>query len=249
MRSASWKFSVALLGAFGAVEAPARSADVGAITGQIVLDGEPPKLKKKVTSAAVAACSDVPNEDLVVDDETMGIANVVVFLRKAPDGMPSELKASEEDAVTFDQKDCVFLPHVLVVRTDQAVHCISNDAVAHNVHTHPFKNTGVNFAIAANTLTPVQVPMKQTESLPVKVSCDMHSWMTAWWVVTDHPYVAVTDKEGKFKIENLPVGEHVFTVWQEKAGYLDRNYRVNVAAGETELAPLKAPLAKFKLEQ
>ncbi|MBX3441088.1 MAG: hypothetical protein KF774_01685 [Planctomyces sp.] len=233
---------------------PVRAADVGTITGQVVLDGAMPKLDPKVVKgdmtakdAAVCAAEGVPNEDLVVDAETKGIANVVVFLRKAPDGMPADLKKSSEEGVTFDQKGCIFLPHVLAVRTDQVVNCISNDGVAHNVHTYPLKNDGKNFVVPPNTKTPTAVPMKQVETLPVKVGCDIHPWMTAYWVVTDHPYVAITDEKGNFTIENLPVGEHVFTVWQEKAGYIERSFKVNVKAGDNKLPPLKAPVAKFKL--
>jgi hypothetical protein len=44
--------------------------------------------------------------------------------------------------------------------------------------------------------------------------------MSAYWMVTDHPYVAVTDADGRFRIENLPAGKHQFVVWQEKAGYV-----------------------------
>ena len=52
-------------------------------------------------------------------------------------------------------------------------------------------------------------------------------------MVTDHPYVGITDADGKFKIENLPVGEHSFRVWHERQGYLNRSYKVTVEAGKT----------------
>ena len=38
--------------------------------------------------------------------------------------------------------------------------------------------------------------------------------------VQDHPYMAVTDEDGKFEIKNLPAGKHTFKVWHEKVGYL-----------------------------
>ena len=58
-----------------------------------------------------------------------------------------------------------------------------------------------------------------------------------------------TDAEGKFKIENLPVGKHKFTVWQESAGYIDRSFEVTVKKGDNELPAIKVPLAKFKLKK
>lgn len=39
------------------------------------------------------------------------------------------------------------------------------------------------------------------------------------------PYMAKSDVDGRFRIENLPVGQHVFRVWQERVGYL-RNVRL-----------------------
>lgn len=33
--------------------------------------------------------------------------------------------------------------------------------------------------------------------------------------------MAITDKDGKFVIENLPVGKHEFRVWHELRGALD----------------------------
>jgi hypothetical protein len=81
--------------------------------------------------------------------------------------------------------------------------------------------------------------------LPITVKCDIHNWMESRWIVTDHPYVAITDKEGKFKIENLPVGKHEFTVWQEKSGYIERKFPVDVKAGAQTLPAQKVPAAKF----
>jgi hypothetical protein len=44
--------------------------------------------------------------------------------------------------------------------------------------------------------------------------------MKSWILVRDNPYFAVTDKDGKFEIKDVPEGEWQFQVWQEKSGYL-----------------------------
>jgi hypothetical protein len=51
--------------------------------------------------------------------------------------------------------------------------------------------------------------------------------------VLDHPWFAVTDPQGKFAIEGLPVGVHKLVLWHERVGYLDRQYGVAIAAGKT----------------
>lgn len=233
---------------------PVQAAGWGSLEGQIVLDGPVPEVKPLVQKgdstkkdAEICAAQSVPDDAQAFDSETGGIGNVFVYMLRAPAEIHPDLKASKEPKVTFDQKGCRFVPHGMVVRTDQVVVCVSSDPVAHNVHTSPFANTPSNFIVQPNDKDGMEVKLPIRESLPVKVTCDIHPWMTAWWVVVDHPYAAVTDSQGKFKIENLPEGEHVFRVWHEKAGYIDRAYKVTVKGGEvTTLEPVKVPLASFK---
>jgi len=243
----------ALSAAATALMPAAGAAEYGNIEGQFVLDGEIPKLNPKVKKGdptakdpTVCAAADVPDEILVVDPATKGIANIAVYLRKAPADMPADLKASSAKEVEFDQKGCQFSPHMIIVRTDQSVRCVSSDAVAHNLRTSPLSNNGINFTVPASDKKGTAVAMPKPENLPVRVQCDIHQWMAGFWVVTDNPYAAVTDKEGKFKIEKLPVGKYEFVVWQEDAGYINRKYAVEVKAGDNKLAVEKVPLAKFK---
>lgn len=80
------------------------------------------------------------------------------------------------------------------------------------------------------------------EKVPVKVIDPIDSSMSAYWVILDHPYAAVTDKEGKFKISHLPAGDHKFMIWHERRGYLKKNYQIKVKHGVNELAPIAIAL-------
>lgn len=230
------------------------SAQWGDVKGQIVLDGAIPKTKIIVEKGksqkdpeVCAATGDILSEALVVDPASKGIANVFVYIKKAPKIHP-DLAKSKDAEVTFDQKGCQFLPHTLLVRTDQVVKVLSGDGVAHNTHTHPLRGMQFNSAIKANDRTGIPVTCKVAESLPTEVTCDYHPWMRAYWLVLDHPYAAVTDKDGKFTIGKLPAGKHEFVVWQESVGYIERKLVVEVKdKGTTEVPVIKAPLAKFKL--
>ena len=44
---------------------------------------------------------------------------------------------------------------------------------------------------------------------------DIHVWMSAWWLILDHPYFAVTDDRGAFEIPDVPAGPQQVIVWQE----------------------------------
>lgn len=211
----------------------------GSIEGQFVADGKievPLRFKKgdpTIKDGPVCAVTDMPDESLIVNPENNGIANVFIYLRKAPAKVHPDLKAPPKDKIVFDQMGCRYIPHGVAVRVGQPVQCISSDAAAHNLHTNPVAGSASNFIVQPNDKVGQDVKFDVVETLPVKVVCDIHSWMDAYWVVTDHPYVAVTDKDGKFKIENLPAGEHSFRVWHERQGYLNRSYKVTVEAGKT----------------
>jgi hypothetical protein len=224
----------------------------GTFKGTIKYDGAIPKRDPVVAKgdpaardAAVCAAADVPDESLVVDPKSKGIQNVFVYLKKATTIHP-DLKKSAQPDVTFDQKGCRFLPHALIVRTDQTVKVLSGDAIAHNTRVNTINNTPNSVVIGANDRK--GVPFKETkpESLPTQVKCDFHGWMTAYWLILDHPYAAVTDKDGKFTIDKLPAGEYQFVIWQEQVGYLNRAYKVTITSNKTTEADLKFGPDKFK---
>jgi hypothetical protein len=71
--------------------------------------------------------------------------------------------------------------------------------------------------------------------------------MTAWWMVVDHPYAAVTNDKGEFEIGELPDGTHAFRVWHEKSGYLEKKLEVTVKGGKvTDLGTLEYEPSVFE---
>ena len=225
----------------------------GHLTGQFVLEGTKPKVVvPNLMGQNAQQCAvnpPLPENTLIVDEETKGIANVVVHLKEAPRRIHPDLKASKEKTVSFDQKDCRFFPHVLLVRTDQTVMVKNSDGFNHNTHTFPFANDGLNFLIQANDQKGVPVSYKKPEKLPTTIKCDLHPHMKAHWLILDHPYMAKTDEKGKFQIENLPAGRYTFTVWHERIGYIDREMKVAIKTNATEdLGQVQVPAAKIKTD-
>jgi hypothetical protein len=206
----------------------------------------------------------LPDDTLVVSKDG-GLANAVVFLVEAPkDGkrdwsfLKKQLhqevnELANPPVVTFDQKFCQFKPHILVVPAGWSVLLASQDPVAHNTHTFPFNNPAFNETIPAAKLDDKGLVASRSEVGPktdatakgefVKVVCDVHPWMTAYWAVMEHPYVAVTDAEGKFTIDKIPAGTYKVKVWHERFGTKlagPKGVEVVVEAGKTaELKGLK----------
>jgi len=231
----------------------------GTITGKIVVDGAPPQLPVLVTKgdatvkdASVCAVNDIPDEKLVVGKKG-GLANCFVYLykRRGKVDIHPDLKKPAQETIQFDNKSCIFVPHVMVVRTDQKVNVINSDGCGHNVHTFPLRNGGINQLVAANDKKGIEVDFKKGEPLPMQVTCDIHPWMTAKWFVVEHPYAVVTDKEGKFTIKLVPEGKHKFRIWHEIPGYVkkdgERDIKIDVKANQTiDLGVIKVSAADLK---
>ena len=83
------------------------------------------------------------------------------------------------------------------------------------------------------------------ERNPVFIQSDIHPGMKAYQLVTDHPWVAVTDKTGNFAIHGLPPGKYQFKVWHETAGYLEKTLAVEVKPGAATELNLTFPPARF----
>lgn len=216
----------------------AKKAGTGSVEGTILFDGPvpvPALLVKKgdgsVKDAAVCAAEDIPDQSLVVNKESKGIANVFIYLQKPPAGYKAEKPA--EPNVVFDQKGCHFIPHGLLVEVGQTVLVKSGDPIGHNTHTFPLRNDGFNQLIKPEDRDGAPLVYKKPEKLPLQVKCDLHPWMVAYHLVLDHPFMAVTDKDGKFSIHGLPPGSHKFVVWQEKKGYLNRELILDVKADKS----------------
>jgi plastocyanin len=233
------------------------AADWGDLRGQVVYDGDPPKPKAVSITKDKPFCGkhNLVQESLLVNTKNKGIKNVIVFLylgRGASDSCDVH-ESYEETAkaeVVLDNDKCRFNPHVVLLRTSQTLKLGNSDPIAHNVKIDTFTNPPINYTLPSGGSMSHQ--FAKEERLPAQVSCSIHPWMKGWLVIRKHPYMAVTDEDGKFEIKNLPAGEWQFTFWQERAGYLrevkvgdtqtSRRGRANITirAGDNDLGVIKA---------
>ena len=67
----------------------------------------------------------------------------------------------------------------------------------------------------------------------VRVFCDIHSHMSAFILVFSHRFYAVTDAEGRYRIDDVPPGGYSVRAWNEAAAGESRSVTVP-AGGEAE---------------
>lgn len=213
---------VAFVCSLALLAAPAGGQEWGDLEGQFIFKGTPPAPTKIVPDKDVAVCGKVGlvSEQLVVDKQSKGIANIIVFLLSAPGAkvkIHPDLEKPPTEGVLINNKNCRFEPHAAAVRTGQKVIIGNGDPVGHNTKAELFNNTSFNDIIPAGGK--IEKTFTSVETAPVKLECSIHPWMNGYLLVREDPYFAVTDKDGKFAIKNIPVGEHTFVVWHP-TGYL-----------------------------
>lgn len=225
--------------------------DYGTISGQFVFEGTVPARRvlhakgAAVNDPAICAAGEMLSDELLVDADSGGVANVFIFLPKAAKVHPA-LKASAVKEVVFDQQGCRFVPHALFARTDQTIVVKSNDACAHNTRMVAGRNQPFNFALTPNDRMGTSLRLKVPERRPIPIECSIHTWMKAHWLILDHPYASVSDQQGRFTIADLPAGEHAFWIWHELKGDFDKAYKLTVKGGQKiDLGKIRMPAVKL----
>ncbi len=237
-----------------AAASPAKVGEWGTLTGQVTLKGKAPASKvlapKGQASKDPEMCAkDAPimSERLVVDSGTGGVKNVLVYLPK-PTSINEEAKSNALTAqFTFDQKNCIFEPHVMAVMVGAKVELKNSDPKPHNINSR-LRNNGYNKLLAG--LQSVAQPVDAAERSPGEITCDIHNWMKAYWMVLDNPYFAVTDAQGNYEIKNVPSGTQKVVAWQEGVGFVTApsGDPVDIKAGEPTSRDFTVDVAKLKPE-
>jgi plastocyanin len=192
--------------------------DGGTIQGTVKVEGKLPKLAPLQITKSKEICGNVSNETLVVGPG-QGIRYAVVTLEGITKGAVVEKEAVHE----LDNLGCRFAPHVLAATVGQFLLLKNSDPILHTAHAL-FTSGQPQFNVG---LYPGKVSRKPlVTSGVVKVVCEVHSWMSAYIVVADHPYYSVTDVYGEYLITDIPAGSYRLKVWQEILGTQEKTVEV-----------------------
>jgi plastocyanin len=214
-----------------ALAAALQVAAVADITGTVTLKGTPPKEKDITPVMEDANCSKlhttVPTTHFYVAGPKGELADVIVSLQ----GLSGKSTGASAPPMVLDQKGCEYVPSIFAVQTDQKIIVKNSDPVLHNVHDVPSEASGnkeKNEAQLPNG-PDLTFSFSKPESF-LKFKCDVHQWMFAWASIFDHPYFAVSGKDGSFKIANVPPGKYKIQAVHRKAGTVTQE--VEVKEGE-----------------
>lgn len=128
---------------------------------------------------------------------------------------------------TLAQKDAWFVPEVLAVLVETTVDFPNLDRQYHNVFSY---SKPKRFDLGRYP-TGESRPVTFDKPGVVKIYCEVHAHMQAFVVVCSSPYFAVTDTDGRFRIENVPAGRRKLAVWRARGPALEGE--ATVEAGKT----------------
>ena len=130
----------------------------------------------------------------------------------------------------FDQKGCMYTPHVLGIQVGQEREVTNSDPTLHNVHSLSKLNPQFNLGQPKQGM---KFTKKFEKPETFKVKCEVHSWMGAYIGVFNHPFFAVTADDGSFSLKSLPQGTYTIEAWHEKYGVQTAKVAVDAAGKKT----------------
>ncbi len=198
-----------------AFTAPSGPADTAAVT--MSSDPAPAEVEKKVLLTVSGT---------VTGGGSYGPGGAVVMLRRA-DGATPKPRATRIRAVI--QKDKRFIPRVLAVPLNATVEFRNDDDIFHNVFSLSKPN---EFDLGLYKSGASKEQTFKTAG-PVQLLCNIHSNMSGMLYVSDTPYFAQADAQGRFTVKNVPPGNYTVEVWHEWSTKTATK-QVKVAAGMEE---------------
>lgn len=211
---ASWALAAALIGLPVQGMAAYQGGDVkdgGSISGTVKFKGTAPAPKKIDVSKDKEVCGKTAKTDESLIVSNGNLENAIVVITDIKTGKKMDVKK-----VTLDQKGCDYIPHVLAFTVGSTVDINNDDGILHNIHAYDSKK--------ASLFNEAQPKFKKTITKkidtagPINIKCDVHGWMDGWFYGADNPYYAVTEKDGSFKLTDVPPGSYTVEVWHEKLG-------------------------------
>jgi hypothetical protein len=203
-------------------------SNTGVITGKVTYTGTPAK-PKLIDTSKQPECTRLNPGGLFSEEVVTGpgnaLQNVVVYISagdSAPDPSPAR-------AAIFEQRNCHYTTHVLPLRVGQEVSISTSDPFNHNIH--PLAKINREWNRIQLPGTPAFTYSYENEEF-IHVKCNIHAWMSAYFVVLKTSHVSVTKGDGTFQLPDLPPGKYTVTAWHEVYG--TQRKEVTVDGGEPQ---------------
>ncbi len=249
----------------------------GTLTGTVKLIGDVPKPMgyKLITFPDAVYCGRISNgagwrllQPFHIEAQG-AFRDVVVMLEAVAKGKPISFQTPRIEAI-----DCTFKPFISVVWDKRPIEVVNMDPVFHDIQAYETSRFGPRVLFNSPLLMypgymkenvtktgkqehhPGEAMVQNIEMHKGRrvfvMQCGFHAYMESWGLVMDHPYYAVTDQEGHFKIGDIPPGTYKVVVWHPMIrGGSGEEYEVTIKSKETTMlmADIEAPTGRLYANQ
>ena len=210
-------------------------ANAGSVKGVVNFEGTAPKneaIKMNADPVCVKQNKDPQfQETYMVSDDGKTLGNVFVYVK---DGLGNYVYDTPTTPAKIDQQNCRYHPHVFGIRVNQPLEIVNSDPTLHNIHAVPEANREFNMGQPIQGMKQQHIFSAKEVMVPFK--CDVHRWMSAFVGVLDHPFYAVTSKDGTFELKGLPPGTYTIEAVHEKLGRQTQTVTVGSKGSKSDVS-------------
>ncbi len=151
--------------------------------------------------------------DIVGKITAKGVKNsgdAVIYIDK----IPSKTFPPPAAHAVMNQKNLMFMPHVLPILVGTTVDFLNSDNVLHNVFSPDACSE--KFNLGSWPKGHIKSYTFKSPGCVATLLCNVHPEMEGYVVVVETPYFAVSETDGSYTIKNVPAGRYTLKIWHEK---------------------------------
>lgn len=206
----------------------------GELFGTVLFKGDPhAKTLYQVKNDADYCGSEIEDNTYEVNLKNQGLANVVISLEGINQG-----KRHDPSTIPIEMIKCRYSPHILPGVVGDSYGLLNKDPILHNAHFRIEDATLLNVALFPNGR---KIVKPSTQPVIINVKCEIHPFMSATMVIFDHPYFAITNQMGEFKISDIPAGNYKVKIWHEAIPISEKEVTINSAMKSNLSVDLSLP--------
>jgi plastocyanin len=138
----------------------------------------------------------------VRDSRGIGVPDAVVY------AVPERTASPSRKTAIMDQRNRMFVPHVLPIQTGTSVRFPNSDDIRHQVYSF---SPAKPFQLPLYKGTPAN-PVVFDQAGVVTLGCNIHDRMSAYIVIVDTPHFEKSGADGRVTL-NVPSGKYTVRVW------------------------------------
>jgi plastocyanin len=161
---------------------------------------------------------------------TKDLATAVIYLQPL-DARSDDSRGDVSNEATIVMRGREFIPHTAVIRSGGSVAFPNDDPFSHNV----FSNTEPgSFDLGLYRRGTRRVAsFAQPGVFPIY--CNIHARMVSYVIAVPSRHVTTADADGRFTLDDIPIGSYRLVVWHERSARLSQEVVVTAAGAAVRL--------------